>query len=176
MFHRSAHIRHQTSRLSWSVNTHTQSKRSKWQINSTQSSVYVIRNMPTVNITCSWRSSNNMQHDVMAVHYLHWAKSTWDSNKLSVNQELLTLWKPNVHYLGHISSMQASMLRFIILTSSAGVSKVVSVFQVSPTKTFYAFYVSLIVVDFKGCSWEEGGTVRQPRTEESKGQENGRQK
>jgi len=66
--------------------------------------------------------------------------------------------------------MKASMLRMLILTLSAGVSKVFSVFQVSPTKTFYAFYVSLIVVDFKGCSWEGAGeTVRQPRTEDSKG-------
>jgi hypothetical protein len=49
------------------------------------------------------------------------------------------------------------MLRFIILTLSAGVSKVVSVFQVSPTKTFYAFYVSLIVSDDGVCSWKGGG-------------------
>lgn len=109
-----------TQTLSWSVNTHMQSQRRKWSINSTQSSVYVILNMPTVNITCTRRSSTNMQHDIMAVHYLHGAKSTWDSNKLSVNQELLMLWKQNVHYLGHKSSMQAVMLRLIILKLSAG--------------------------------------------------------
>ena len=145
--------------FSWSVNTHMQSKRSKWQINSTQSSVYVILNMPTVNITCTWRSSNNMQHDVMAVNYLHGAKSTWDTNRLSVNHELLTLGEPNVHYLGHKSSMQASMQRLIILILTASVSKVVSAFQVSSTKTVYAFYVSRIVSSpiLRGCSWEGGG-------------------
>jgi len=48
--------------------------------------------------------------------------------------------------------MQASTLRLLILTLSTGASKVLSVFRDSPTKTFYAFYVSLIVVDFKGCT------------------------
>jgi hypothetical protein len=42
------------------------------------------------------------------------------------------------------------MQRLTILILTAGVSKVISVFQVSPKKTFYPFYVSRIVSDFKG--------------------------
>jgi hypothetical protein len=48
------------------------------------------------------------------------------------------------------------MLRFIIFTFSDGVSKGFYFFRVSPTKMFYAFYVSLIVSDDRGYNWARG--------------------
>ena len=53
----------------------------------------------------------------------------------------------------------------------------VSVFQVSPTKKMFTHFASLLSSPIlKGVAGRKRGTVRQPRTEVSKGQKNGRQK